>query len=330
LKNNLKIPLIILSALIGFGALLALALNSAHIAQKVRVWKLKKDMTGGTSLVYDIDTKGLSEEQKKDLSKKMIAVLEKRVDQHGDLPIVWKPLSETRFEIQISPGMDFLTVKDIQRMLKGAGILEFRILPTEGHPEVDMTEIKGYIEHLKEKGPEQASDNNYVWCEIENFNEWNVADGQNRPVIVAQFSDKYYVLASNQAGQVMLHNPGERDWKLKRAYPTTDYFSQRAIGFVMDETGRQLMANVTGNNIGRPLCIILDGIALSAPDIEERIPGGQGQITGNFTQTQIEDMVNKLNAGCLPAKLIDQPVEIKTIGLNKNPNNSDTINAVGN
>ena len=41
--------------------------------------------------------------------------------------------------------------KDLQRMLKGAGILEWRILPTQGHPEVDMDQMTGYVESLKEK-----------------------------------------------------------------------------------------------------------------------------------------------------------------------------------
>ena len=190
-----------------------------------------------------------------------------------------------------------------------------------------MTEMKGYVKRLKEKGPEQASDGNNLWCEIENFDGWNVVDSERRPPIVAPFADKYYVLASNKNGETMLLKDG---WKVTKAYPTTDGIGRRAIGFVMDETGRQLLANVTGNNIGRPLCMLLGGIALSAPDIEERITGGQGQITGTFTQIQIEDMVNKLNAGCLPAKLIEQPVEIKTIGLNKNSNNTDTTKAVGN
>ncbi|GAG34839.1 unnamed protein product, partial [marine sediment metagenome] len=49
--------------------------------------------------------------------------------------------------------------KDLQRMLKGAGILEFRILPTLGHPEVDPDEMVGYVELLKTKGPKYASDN---------------------------------------------------------------------------------------------------------------------------------------------------------------------------
>jgi preprotein translocase subunit SecD len=87
----------------------------------------------------------------------------------------------------------------------------------------------------------------------------------------------------------------------------------------MDNIGGKLMADVTGNNISRPLCILLDDIAISAPCIEERIPSGQGRITGRFTQTEVEDMVNMLNAGGLPAKLIEKPVAIKTIGKKVGP-----------
>jgi SecD/SecF fusion protein len=55
------------------------------------------------------------------------------------------------------------------------------------------------------------------------------------------------------------------------------------------------------------LCILLDGIAISAPEINPDSPiGSQGIITGSFTMTQITDMVNKLNAGSLPARLIEQ------------------------
>lgn len=212
--------------------------------------------------------------------------------------------------------------KDLQRMLKGAGILEFRILPTEGYPGEDMTAMKKYVDDLLKFGPELASDNDYKWCEIENYEEWNSVDAEKRPTIVGQFGNKYYVLASNQEGQVMLHKPGERDWKLTRAYPTTDDIGRRAIGFVMDNIGGKLMSNVTGNNVNRPLCILLDGIAISAPNIEERI-SGQGRITGHFTQTQVDDMINKLNAGSLPARLIEQPISINTIGPSIGADNRD-------
>ncbi len=212
--------------------------------------------------------------------------------------------------------------KDLQRMLKGAGILEFRILPTQGHPEVDMDQMAGYVERLKEMGPRAASDTQYVWCEIENLEEWRVADREGRPSITEVFGDKYYVLASNKPDESMLHSLSKREWKLERSYPTTDDMGRRAIGFLLDDRGGNQFFKVTGKNIDRPLCILLDSIAISAPNIETRIRR-QGSITGNFTQTAVEDMVNKLNAGSLPARLIEQPISVNTIGPSIGADNRD-------
>ena len=212
--------------------------------------------------------------------------------------------------------------KDLQRMLKGAGILEFRILPTQGHPEVDMDQMAGYVERLKEMGPRSASDTQYVWCEIENFEEWRAADREGRPAITEAFGDKYFVLASNKTEESMLHGPGKKEWKLERSNPTTDDMGRRAIGFLLDDRGGNQFFKLTGKNIDRPLCILLDEIAISAPNIETRIRR-QGAITGNFTQTAVEDMVNKLNAGSLPARLIEQPISVNTIGPSIGADNRD-------
>ena len=199
---------------------------------------------------------------------------------------------------------------DLQRMLKGAGILEFRILPTMDHPEVDSAQMAAYVETLKTKGPKYPLDDQYVWLEIENIAEWK----SGRKEVIAQFGDKTYVLASNRKNkdEVMSH-AGQRDWKLVKSSPGQDQSGRRAIDFELDERGGKLFSTITGKNIDRPLCIVLDGVAISAPNIQARIYT-HGQITGTFTQTGVEDMVTKFNAGSLPARLIEQPVSVKTIG----------------
>ena len=213
--------------------------------------------------------------------------------------------------------------RDLQRMLKGAGVLEFRILPTHGHPEIDPDQMAAYIESLGAKGPKYASDSKYVWCEIEKIKEWLrvdeqgqvfvvVTDSQERPSIVAPFGDKYYVLASNKSDEAMLYDP-DRQWKLEDSRPTTDQMGRRAIGFTLNEKGGTMFGRVTGQNIDRPLCILLDGLAISAPNVNSRITT-QGIITGRFDAVKVEDMVNKLNAGSLPALLIEQPLSVKSIG----------------
>jgi SecD/SecF fusion protein len=213
--------------------------------------------------------------------------------------------------------------RDLQRMLKGAGILEFRILPTIGHPEVDSDAMTNYVDSLREKGPKYASDNEHKWCEIEKAGEWMrldeqgrpvvaVLDGQDNPSVIASFGNKYYVLTSNKRDETILHSADEKDWSLK-SYPASDRMGRRAIGFDVDVRGGQLFFRVTDKNLDRPLCVLLDGIAISAPTIQARIRR-EGIITGSFNQTKQSDMVNKLNAGSLPAMLIEQPISVKTIG----------------
>lgn len=193
--------------------------------------------------------------------------------------------------------------EDLKRMLKGSGVLEFRILPTgEGG---NMDELNAYRDTLAAKGPKLASDSRYLWCEIENPKEWQGG-------VVGTFGDKLYVLASNQPNETMLQR-GERKWKLRRAYPTNDDQGRRAIGFNFDEIAANLFYSLTSVNIGKPLCILLDDRAISAPKINSAIRS-QGVIQGSYSQTEVDDMVNKLNAGSFPARLSDVPISEKSIG----------------
>lgn len=222
--------------------------------------------------------------------------------------------------------------KDLQNMLKGAGILEFRILPTLGHPDVDTEKMQSYVDRLKSKGPKYSSDDDYIWFELEDSREWigidefgntqvRAFDNEGRPVIIASFGNKYYVLASNKADDGLLFNPDE-PWELKGASPGRDTQGRRAIDFELDDRAGKIFAKVTDKNMYRPLCIILDDIAISAPVIQSRI-STSGKITDSFSQEEVENMVNKLEAGHLPAQLIEQPISVKSIGPSLGAENRD-------
>ncbi|HBG27291.1 MAG: hypothetical protein A2Y10_09055 [Planctomycetes bacterium GWF2_41_51] len=199
---------------------------------------------------------------------------------------------------------------DVKRMLKGAGVLEFRILPTFDDGRSNKDELVSYVDALKTKGPKIASDSKFVWIEIENPKDpaW-----QNPDLITGVFGEKYYVLASNQKNESMLKSSGTKPWKLTKARPSMDQMGKRAIEFSFDDVGGSIFYNITRNNLQRPLAIILDNQALSAPNIRSEIRGN-GIIEGSFSQTEQMDMVDKLNAGSLPARLIEPPVSEKTIG----------------
>ena len=59
------------------------------------------DLGGGTSLIYEIDAKGLSADEKRGLSDRVITVLRRRIDPANIQNLVWRPQGSTRFEIQM-------------------------------------------------------------------------------------------------------------------------------------------------------------------------------------------------------------------------------------
>jgi preprotein translocase subunit SecD len=85
---------------------------------------------------------------------------------------------------------------------------------------------------------------------------------------------------------------------------------QVAIEFTA--TGTRIFGEVTEQNVGRHLAIILDGNLYSAPRINERIPGGRAVITGQFTVEEARDLAIVLRAGALPAPVTI--LEERTVG----------------
>ena len=76
---------------------------------------------------------------------------------------------------------------------------------------------------------------------------------------------------------------------------------QVAIRF--DEAGTKLFADLTKDNIGKRIAIVLDGEIISAPTVQASIPDGRAVINGNFTLQQAKDLVGRLNEGALPAPI---------------------------
>ena len=75
------------------------------------------------------------------------------------------------------------------------------------------------------------------------------------------------------------------------------------VNFRFNGRGRQQLAAVTTENVGRVLAIVLNGEVVSAPRIMGPITGGWGQISGQFTVTEAENMAMLMRSGALPAKL---------------------------
>ncbi|MCS7203127.1 MAG: protein translocase subunit SecD [Thermodesulfovibrio sp.] len=78
-------------------------------------------------------------------------------------------------------------------------------------------------------------------------------------------------------------------------------FNEPYVSLRFNEAGAKIFEEITGKYVKHRLAIILDGNLYSAPVIQERIEGGNAQITGNFTLEEARDLAIVLRAGALPA-----------------------------
>jgi preprotein translocase subunit SecD len=80
-------------------------------------------------------------------------------------------------------------------------------------------------------------------------------------------------------------------------------YSEPYVSISFNTEGAKLFEEITGANVKKRLAIILDNNVYSAPEIKERIAGGDAQITGRFTMDEAKDLGIVLKAGALPAPL---------------------------
>jgi len=92
----------------------------------------------------------------------------------------------------------------------------------------------------------------------------------------------------------------------------SDRFGEPYISLKFDTQGAKDFDRITAENVKKRLAIVLDGVVYSAPVIQERISGGQAQITGSFTMEEARDLAIVLRAGALPAPV--NILEERTVG----------------
>ena len=131
---------------------------------------------------------------------------------------------------------------------------------------------------------------------------------------------EYFVLTRLESED---HKPVTGDYlDVSAIQPGRDQSNNLAVDFGFNAEGAQLFGDLTERNkpvpkdtgYKRQLAIILDGQIRSAPGLQTAITGGRGIISGNFTQTEIDQLIRILRAGALPATIIPNPVAQNSMG----------------
>ena len=95
-----------------------------------------------------------------------------------------------------------------------------------------------------------------------------------------------------------------------------DQNGRPAVSMSMNTEGSRRWGQITKNNIGRAVAIVLDDRVYSAPNVQVEISNGNSIITGNFTPEQTRDLANVLNSGKMPApaKIVQEDVVGPSLG----------------
>ncbi len=95
-----------------------------------------------------------------------------------------------------------------------------------------------------------------------------------------------------------------------------DQMGHPAVSMQMNSDGARRWSQITKQNIGRAVAIVLDDAVYSAPRILTQIDGGNSSITGSFTIEDTKDLANTLNSGKMPAptRIVQEEVVGPSLG----------------
>lgn len=218
--------------------------------------------------------------------------------------------------------------QDLIRILRGAGVLTFRIAvepsttaSAYAHPEEER--LRG---ELRARGPRNVRAFDAKWCKINQIENWYSDVQQLRALEAApqaffeargyvgeEYDGEYYLLLWDTR-QLRL-SPAEGQWGVARSFETSDSYGRPAIGFEMDARGGQLLGNLTREpaRTNAKMAVLLDDEVYTAPRLNSAI-SRSGIIEGDFSPEERNYIIRVLKAGSLQAKLSPEPLSISSIG----------------
>ncbi len=221
--------------------------------------KLGLDLQGGTSFLVEMDMTKLSDTN--ELSgalSQAIEVLRKRVDRFGVAEPVIRPAGNNRIEIQL-PGLSEEDRERAKVSIQKPAFLEFRLAHEQTDELVRSGEVPPGYELLQRKS------------------------------IPRNGGERLEQVIVKKKGE-----PGLTGSIVKQAMAVPGNFGEPQINFQLNDVGAARFAELTRENRGRKLAIVLDGKLYSAPNINEPIETGNGQITGNFSEAEARELAGVL------------------------------------
>ncbi|HEX5033048.1 MAG TPA: protein translocase subunit SecD [bacterium] len=230
--------------------------------------------------------------------KQAVETIRNRIDRHGVAEPDIRRLGDNRVVIEL-PG-----VSDPDRaigLVKRAGKLEFKL--------VDETLRQEQLQQMIEQArTEQKLPSGFTEEAVEKINE--ALKTKLPPDTEIAYEISYDPMTKKIAGGVpyLLKRKVELSGEMLRNAQVSVQNNEPYVSLSFDPSGTKAFADLTANNIGKRLAILLDGTVSKAPVIKTAIPNGEAQITLGYGDYQAlireaEDLTVVLREGALPASL---------------------------
>ncbi|HET9251227.1 MAG TPA: protein translocase subunit SecD [Candidatus Eisenbacteria bacterium] len=299
--------------------------------------KLGLDLQGGMYLLLEVDTSKLGRAEARNAVDQAIQIIGNRVDQFGVAEPSIARQGENRIMVQL-PG---LLDQDRAKSLIGAtALLEFKLVKTDEQARALYDRIDSYFARKRFGSADTTMPDTLRHAFTSRFlvaaqgGETIALSSEVAAIdsMIAELArDSSFVMEATLAwdshedefqgrtGRRLYpldKEPLMRGSEVATAQMRLDLDQDRpgapGVSFTLTTRGGSMFADITGRNVNRSLAIVLDNRVQSAPNILERIPRGQGSITGNFTEEEAQNLAIVLRSGALPAPV--RIVEERTVG----------------
>ncbi|MCR4818498.1 MAG: protein translocase subunit SecD [Fretibacterium sp.] len=246
------------------------------------------DLKGGAHIVLQAkDTPEAPVDE--DSIDRLLAVLRNRVDQYGVAEPILQKSGEDRIIIDL-PGIQ--DPKAALELIGKTAQMDFREVLDATPPAPPAPQRENYDNDLQfvqaqerwQKAMDARKDSDALKARAPEIEGAIVAPGEEDD------AGRYYLL-----GPVLLSGK-----ELKTAGVSPDSLGRMGVSLSFSSEGAKLFEEATGRLVGKQIAIVLDNVVISAPVVQDRISGGQAQITGRFTPDEASRLAIMLRAGALP------------------------------
>jgi preprotein translocase subunit SecD len=295
--------------------------TEADLVKPIKV-HLGLDLMGGSQLVYQADLSNIESVNHAEAMEGVRDVIERRVNLFGVSEPKVQVSGESRLIVELAG------IKDIDQAIAAIGetpTLEFMEEIDSPDLEMPVSDETIEVEEADERPESEPRSSRRLTATEDSTGETDAtAEAEELPELTPEEIEEITKEITDADGnpidlEALMQQPQFQPTGLTGKYlrSATVVFPQQGVGLPQvqlefDDEGKQLFAEITERNVGQRVAILIDGVIISAPVVQERIGQGNAVISGDFTLDEAKDLARNLNAGALPV-----PIELisrQTVG----------------